>query len=163
MEDDNTDIESESEGEFDDDEETTETESVYSLEDEDDDDDDMEYIEDSDSDETMSLDSESSEADNEETWVQQVRHYQRTTDLLIAQDAFRLLVEEIMQDYVTQNEYLDIEDEAVEALQTAVEDFLVRVLAGAQLSAIERNGGPVEVTRARDMWNFLRMQMTPPF
>ncbi len=61
---------------------------------------------------------------------------QRSTDLIIDSKAFRLLVAEITQDYRRDTSYTD---DAMDALQTATEDYLIDLFRQAGKAAIHGN------------------------
>lgn len=94
-------------------------------------------------DDHMSVDSESE--GNEDKIIEEIRYYQRTTHDIIPFKNFKLLVREIMQDY---NKDLDVDDEAVKALQAATENYLVELFSKTQTNAIH---GGRQVIMPKDM------------
>lgn len=62
--------------------------------------------------------------DKELTMINKVRLEQLKTDLIIPRSIFERLVEEIGKDY---NSRIEFNDEAIEALQTAAEDYLINL------------------------------------
>lgn len=82
----------------------------------------------------MSIDSDQENTDvNDDKIIEEIRYYQRTTHDIIPFENFELLVREIMQDH---NKDLDIDDEALKALQTATESYLVKLFAKTQMNAV---------------------------
>ena len=65
--------------------------------------------------------------------LREIRNMQKGTDLIIPRLPFNRLVREIAQDYHTD---LWFEAPAIEALLTASEDFIIKVLESSNLSAI---------------------------
>ena len=65
--------------------------------------------------------------------LQDIRHFQKTTALLIRKLLFQMLVREIVQDFKTD---LRFQSAAILCLQEAVEAYLVRLLDDANLCAI---------------------------
>jgi histone H3/H4 len=65
-------------------------------------------------------------SDSSESVEVEVRKYQRTTDFLIHRKSFKLLVKEILHEFKTD---VDMTVDAVDALQTAAEEFLVQLFA----------------------------------
>lgn len=92
-----------------------------------------------DQDDHMSVDSDTDET--EDKAFEEIRYYQRTTHDIIPFENFKLLVQEIMQDYNTE---LDIDDEAVKAMQAATESYLVELFEKTQRNAI--HGGRQVIT-----------------
>jgi histone H3/H4 len=86
----------------------------------------------------MSIDS---EAEDEDKAIEEIRYYQRTTHDIIPFENFELLVREIMQDF---NKELDVDDEAVKAMQAATESYLVELFSKTQTNAI--HGGRQVIT-----------------
>lgn len=72
-------------------------------------------------------------------WIREIHHYQKTTNLVISKLPFSRLVREIAQDvrlnYRDENEFRWT-SKALEAVQTASEDFLIELLENSQLMAI---------------------------
>lgn len=76
-----------------------------------------------------------------EKWLNEVKHYQSTTKLLIRKAPFKRLVREIAQDYKTD---LRFSVESFEVLQEASEDFLVEMFDKSQRMAIHRGAQTIE-------------------
>lgn len=68
--------------------------------------------------------------------LRQIRHFQRTTELLIPRAALKRLVKEIIQDNKT---CFNISKDAVTALHEASEDELVRFFKATQIAAFHGN------------------------
>jgi histone H3/H4 len=71
--------------------------------------------------------------DKEDKVIEEIRFYQSTTHNLIPFDNFEMLVREIMHDF---NTVLDIDQEAVKAIQAAAESYLVELFQMTQRNAI---------------------------
>ena len=67
------------------------------------------------------------------TALSQIRIEQKRTDLIIPKDRFDLLAREILQDY---SQDLTFDKEALEALQTAAEDFLINTFEESMKSNV---------------------------
>ena len=67
--------------------------------------------------------------------LQQIRHFQRSTDLLIRRAPFRRLVREIAQDFKND---LRFQECALDALQEAAEAYLVDLMSKTNMAAIHR-------------------------
>eukprot|EP00210_Caulerpa_lentillifera_P007668 g7319.t1 len=65
--------------------------------------------------------------------LRQIRHYQKTTGLLLRRAPFQRLVREVSQDYKSD---LRFQTSALMALQEATEDYLVKLFADTQYCAI---------------------------
>lgn len=65
--------------------------------------------------------------------LREIRHYQRSTELLIPKTRFQRLVREIAQDFKDDLRFLVV---ALGALQEAAEQFITRLLEDANLCAI---------------------------
>lgn len=74
--------------------------------------------------------------ETEDKAIEEIRYYQRTTHDIIPFKNFKLLVQEIMQDYNTEFIEFDVDDEAVKAMQAATESYLVELFEKTQLNAI---------------------------
>lgn len=85
-------------------------------------------------------------------WIKEVRYYQNTTDLLIPKAPFRRLVREIAQNYQTD---LRFTESSFDAIQTAAEDYLIKILSASQLQAISHG---THTIRPEDMQMVIRMK-----
>lgn len=72
---------------------------------------------------------------NPDRWLSEVKHYQNTTDLLIPKLPFKRLAREVAGDYVDDCRFTK---DAIEALQTAVEDKVIELFQLSQRLAIHR-------------------------
>ena len=78
--------------------------------------------------------------------LREIRHYQRTTDLLLRRLPFARLVREIAQTYVVDDgEEKRWQVDAIEALQEAAEDYLVHLFEDANLCAIHAKRVTIQV------------------
>lgn len=73
---------------------------------------------------------------NSDKAIEEIKYYQRTTHNLIPFENFSLLVQEILQDF---SQEIDIDDEAILALQAAAEDYLIKIFEQCNMNAIHAN------------------------
>ena len=71
--------------------------------------------------------------------IVEIKKYQRSTDLLIKRRSFALLVREILQDLDSPSKIQRVTVEAMKALQSAAESFMINVLSSSQKVAIHSN------------------------
>jgi histone H3/H4 len=71
--------------------------------------------------------------DDDDKAINEIRYYQSTTHNLIPFPNFENLVREIMQDF---NKDLDIDEEAIKALQAATESYIIELFKKTQMNAI---------------------------
>lgn len=88
---------------------------------------------DDDEDDDEDYDDDEADDDDEDKAIQEIRKYQRTTNLLLNKKRFRMLCQEIMQDFVSD---YDIDKDATDALQHAAEAYLVEKFEDSNLCAI---------------------------
>lgn len=108
------------------------------------DDDSRTHSDDDNNDENSSASSHKRKRDNDK-WLREVKHYQSTTNNLIPMEPFSRLVREIGQDYKSDLRWTN---NSIKALQTAAEDYLVRMFKESQAFAVYRK---VETVCPRDM------------
>lgn len=68
--------------------------------------------------------------------LREIRRYQKSTDLLIKKTPFRRLLKELLEDIGLVFKIARIQKSAVEAIQVAAEEFLVRLFEDSNLCAI---------------------------
>jgi histone H2A len=67
--------------------------------------------------------------------LKEIRHEQKSTDLIINKDLFELLVKEIIYDF---NNNMNVSQEALEAIQIAAEEYIINNFEGSNIEAIHR-------------------------
>ncbi|OBT52745.1 hypothetical protein VE04_08065 [Pseudogymnoascus sp. 24MN13] len=93
--------------------------------------------------------------------LQEIRKYQRTTDLLMLKLPFSRLVREIAMTLVPRNQELRWQSQAIQALQEAAEAFLVHLFEDTNLCAIHAKRVTIQpkdlqlARRVRGMWGGL--------
>ncbi|OBT71486.1 hypothetical protein VF21_09271 [Pseudogymnoascus sp. 05NY08] len=93
--------------------------------------------------------------------LQEIRRYQRTTDLLMSKLPFSRLVREIAMTLVPRNQELRWQSQAIQALQEAAEAFLVHLFEDTNLCAIHAKRVTIQpkdlqlARRVRGMWGGL--------
>ncbi|XP_076062729.1 histone H3.3C-like isoform X2 [Oratosquilla oratoria] len=68
--------------------------------------------------------------------LREIRHYQKSTNLLIRKLSFSRLVREVVQQFCDKDKSLRIQKLALECLQEAAEAYLIGLLESANLCAI---------------------------
>lgn len=92
-------------------------------------------------------DNESFNTTEEEWCLNEITSEQRQTGLILDELMFEGLVREIMQDYVDD---MDITPDAVKAIQSSVEDYIINIYNDTNLINI-RSGNPFNVIEQRDI------------
>ncbi|OBT48387.1 hypothetical protein VE00_01228 [Pseudogymnoascus sp. WSF 3629] len=93
--------------------------------------------------------------------LQEIRRYQRSTDLLMSKLPFSRLVREIAMTLVPRNQELRWQSQAIQALQEAAEAFLVHLFEDTNLCAIHAKRVTIQpkdlqlARRVRGMWGGL--------
>lgn len=93
--------------------------------------------------------------------LQEIRRYQRSTDLLMHKLPFSRLVREIAMTLVPRNQELRWQSQAIQALQEAAEAFLVHLFEDTNLCAIHAKRVTIQpkdlqlARRVRGMWGGL--------
>ena len=84
--------------------------------------------------------------------IQEIRRYQKSTEFLIRRTALKRLVQEIGQDFLTGLRY---QSSALEAIQHALETYIVGLFADANLCAIHARRTTIQ---PRDLQLALRLR-----
>lgn len=93
---------------------------------------------------------------NPTKWLREVRHYQKTTELLLPRKPFQRLVREIAEDFKQNPDDIHFTASALDAIQTASEELITELFAKAQNMAIFRGS---ETLQPKDMHIVLQNQL----
>lgn len=86
-------------------------------------------------------------------WLREIRYYQSTTHFLLPKKTFRRLVREIGQDFQTD---LRFTENALEAIQTAAEDYLIKLFSNTMEESIKSNSHTIHVADMKMVNKFSR-------